>query len=254
MDHSSRLVEVDSRPEGKPGPQGDFTDLKAAAAQRACSHESKSSRPGEGHERHRFLFAVDSRAVLHLASETSPDWLPRACAHLDAVLLDHAHCEKKAAGAAIKLLFSYPHHRFLQEPLAELARDELDHFQQILAHLDARGVRYETLKPSPYGMALHVLTRRDEPGRLVDILLISALIEARSCERFQILADGLGEPELVQLYRSLLASEARHHGIYLELAGRLIDRESLDARLFELAQAEAEIVSAPCGWVRLHAG
>ena len=187
-------------------------------------------------------------------SETSVDWLRRVQAHLDEVLLDHAHCEKKAAGAAIKLLFSYPHHRFLQEPLAELARDELDHFQQVLAQLDARNIRYETLKPSPYGMALHALTRRDEPDRLIDILLISALIEARSCERFQILAEGLVEAPLAELYRSLLAAEARHHGIYVELAALLIDRERLETRLAELAQAEAEIISEPCEWVRLHAG
>ena len=193
--------------------------------------------------------------MLHLVSETSPDWLPRVRAHLDEVLLDHAHCEKKAAGAAIKLLFSYPHYRFLQEPLAELARDELDHFQQVLAQLDAREIRYETLKPSPYGMALHALVRRDEPDRLVDMLLISALIEARSCERFQILAEGLdGEPTLAELYRSLLASEARHHGVYVELAARLIARDALEARLLELARSEAEIVSAPCDWVRIHAG
>jgi tRNA-(ms[2]io[6]A)-hydroxylase len=192
--------------------------------------------------------------VLHLVSETSPDWLPRVRAHLDEVLLDHAHCEKKAAGAAVKLLFSYPHYRFLQEPLAELAREELDHFQQVLAQLDARKIRYETLKPSPYGMALHALTRRDEPDRLVDILLISALIEARSCERFQILAEGLTEPGLVELYRSLHASEAKHHGIYLELAARLVDRDALDLRLAQLARSEAEVVGEPCGWVRLHAG
>jgi tRNA-(ms[2]io[6]A)-hydroxylase len=192
--------------------------------------------------------------VLHLVSETSADWLPRVQAHLDEVLLDHAHCEKKAAGAAIKLIFSYPHHRFLQEPLAELARDELDHFQQVLAKLDARKIRYERLKPSPYGMALHALTRRDEPDRLLDILLISALIEARSCERFQILADGLVERALVELYRSLLASEARHHGIYVELAAQLVDRETVEARLLELARSEAQIISEPCDWVRLHAG
>jgi tRNA-(ms[2]io[6]A)-hydroxylase len=192
--------------------------------------------------------------VLHLVSETSPDWLPRVRAHLDEVLLDHAHCEKKAAGAAIKLLFSYPHYRFLQEPLAELARDELDHFQQILAQLDAREIRYETLKPSPYGMALHALVRRDEPDRLVDMLLISALIEARSCERFQILAEGLDEPALAELYRSLLASEARHHGIYVELAAELMDGETADMRLLELALSEAKIISEPCDWVRIHAG
>jgi len=192
--------------------------------------------------------------VLHLTSETTSAWLPRACAALDEVLLDHAHCEKKAAGAAIKLLFSYPHHRFLQEPIASLAREELEHFQQVLVQLDRRGVRYATLKPSPYGMALHALVRRDEPDRLLDVLLISALIEARSCERFQILAEGIDDPAVAELYGSLLASEARHHGLYHELAGELAPRAVRDARLAELARAEAEIVARPCDWVRLHAG
>jgi len=192
--------------------------------------------------------------MLNLAAETSERWTRRALADLDSVLLDHAHCEKKAAGAAIKLLFSYPHHRFLQEPLAELAREELEHFQLVLAQLDARGIRYETIKPSPYGMALHALTRRDEPGRLADILLIGALIEARSCERFQLLAEGLTEPPLVDLYRSLLASEARHHGLYLDLASRLVGGRVAQARLAKLAGLEAEIVARPCDWVRLHAG
>lgn len=192
--------------------------------------------------------------MLHLASTTGPDWLPRAEANLDDVLLDHAHCEKKAAGAALKLLFAYPHHRFLQEPLAELAREELAHFQQVLAVLDARGVRYQTIRPSPYGMALHAQVRRDEPDRLLDLLCLSALIEARSCERFQLLAEGCGEASLRPLYASLLASEARHHGVYLELASRLVGRDAAEARLGALAVHEAAVVAAPCDWVRLHAG
>lgn len=213
-------------------------------------------RPDEGErsEGRRRSSLIESNAVLHLASETDPAWLPRACDALDEVLLDHAHCEKKAAGAALKLLFSYPHHRFLQEPLAALAREELEHFAQVLAQLDRRGVRYATLKPSPYGMALHALVRRDEPDRLLDVLLIGALIEARSCERFQILAEGVGDPALATLYASLLASEARHHGLYHDLAGQLVPRAVRDARLIELARAEAEIVARPCDWVRLHAG
>jgi tRNA-(ms[2]io[6]A)-hydroxylase len=189
-----------------------------------------------------------------LASDTSPEWLPRARAHLEDVLLDHAHCEKKAAGAAVRLLFSYPHYRFLQEPLADLAREELDHFQQVLAHLDARGIRYETIRPSPYGMALHALTRRDEPERLMDILLISALIEARSCERFRLLAEGVEDETLVGFYRSLLACEARHHGVYVELATELAPADVVEARLAELAGHEAAIIAEPCDWVRLHAG
>lgn len=200
--------------------------------------------------------------MLHLASNSSPQWLARARAHLDEVLIDHAHCEKKAAAAAVKLLFSYPHHRFLQEALAELAREELEHFEQVLAHLDARAIRYRSIRPSPYGVALHALTRRDEPARLVDLLLISALIEARSCERFRLLAsdlrdpasEGEGDEALGRFYEALLASEARHHGVYLDLAAKLVSRAELEARLLELAAAEAEIVERPCEWVRLHAG
>ena len=202
----------------------------------------------------RVSFAIDSATVLHLASETSPDWLPRACAHLDEVLLDHAHCEKRAAGAAVKMLFSYPHYRFLQEPLAELAREELDHFRQVLTHLDARGVRYESIRPSPYAMQLHGLVRREEPDRLIDVLLISALIEARSSERFQLLAAGVEDAALAVFYESLLVSEARHHGIYVELAGQLVSSPGLDSRLSRLAEHESEVIQRPCQWVRLHAG
>lgn len=192
--------------------------------------------------------------MLHLATTTPTGWLPRALAQLDEVLLDHAHCEKKAAGAAIKLLFAYPHHRFLQEPLAEVAREELAHFQQILSVLDARGIRYQTIRPSPYGMALHALVRRNEPDRLLDLLLISALIEARSCERFELLAEGVEDAALASLYRGLRASEARHHGHFVALAERLVDREAVMSRLAWLAEAEGEIVERPCDWVRLHAG
>ena len=192
--------------------------------------------------------------MLHLASSTDSEWLSRAEDHLDEVLLDHAHCEKKAAGAAMKLLFSYPYHRFLQEPIADLAREEPAHFKQILSVLDERGIEYTTIKPSPYGMALHSHVRRNEPDRLLDLLTISALIEARSCERFQVLAEGVKDPDLAKLYAGLLASEARHHGVYSDLANQLVGQEAAEARRDALAIVEAEAILAPCEWVRLHAG
>lgn len=192
--------------------------------------------------------------MLHLASRTDPAWLARVESDLESVLLDHAHCEKKAAGAAIKLLFSYPHHRFLQEPLAELAREELEHFQQVLALLDARGIRYRSIRPSAYGEALHALVRRDDPDRLLDLLSISALIEARSCERFQLLAEGVSDPGIARLYRALVACEARHHGRYAALATQLAGRAAAEARLAELAIEEARIVARVGEGVRLHAG
>ncbi len=171
---------------------------------------------------------------------------------MDEVLVDHAHCEKKAAGAAVKLLFSYPHHRFIQGPLAQLAREELTHFEQILALLDQRGIPYRSLPPSPYGGKLHALVRRDEPERALDVMLVSAVIEARSCERMRALSLYLADEQLADLYGNLLAEEARHYGVYLDLARQLADPETVRARLTELTQAESQILRARAPFPRLH--
>ena len=135
-----------------------------------------------------------------------------------------------------------------------MAREKPDHLQQTPAVPDARGIVNDTIRPSRYALDLHGLVRREEPDRLLDLLTISALIEARSCERFHILATGLEDSELRDLYGSLLESEARHHGIYFELATELAGREVADARMRALAEEEAAIVAKPCDWVRLHAG
>ncbi len=196
--------------------------------------------------------ALCSGAVLSLALQTDPAWVQRVAPHVDELLVDHAHCEKKAAGAAIKLLFAYPHHRFLQEPLARLAREELTHFERVLALLDRRGITYRSLPPSPYGARLHAHVRRDEPGRAIDVLLVAALIEARSCERMRVLSEHLPDPELAKLFGDLLAEEARHHGVYLELAMRLADAGGVRERLAELADVEAAILRDPPPFPRLH--
>ena len=190
--------------------------------------------------------------MLNLASESDPRWLETALANLDDILLDHAHCERKAAGAAVNMLFRYPEHGFLQQPISALAREELAHYELVLAELSHRGVAFGRQRPSPYGGKLHALIRAAEPERLLDLLLVSALIEARSCERFQLLAENIPESRLAGLYRGLLASEARHHGMYIELADRLCAQEVVRARLRELAAAEAEILRQPCHFVRLH--
>ena len=106
--------------------------------------------------------------MLNLAEDTRAEWVERAVLALDEVLLDHAHCEKKAAGGALRLLFSYPDQGYLQQPLAELAQEELTHFQQLLKLLEARGVRFERQKPSPYAGKLHATVRPREPHRLTD--------------------------------------------------------------------------------------
>ena len=151
--------------------------------------------------------------MLRLAAATDPAWTERALAHLDEVLLDHAHLEKKAAGAAVTLLFRYPERRLLQEPLARLAREELLHFEQVLGHLDRRGVCFRPQRPGPYAGRLHAAIRADEPARLLDTLLVSALIEARSCERLGLPAaapPAVDEAPAGPLSRPF-AAPARHH-------------------------------------------
>ena len=192
--------------------------------------------------------------MLRLASATDPTWTEHALHHLDELLLDHAHLEKKAAGTAVTLLFRYPERRVLQEPLARLAREELAHFEEVLTHLDRRGVPFRPLRPGPYAGRLHAAVRDQEPERLLDTLLVAALIEARSCERLGLLAAALPDVDapLAALYRGLLEAEARHHGEYVRLALALFPEESVRPRLDVLAQQEAESIAAGAPAPRLH--
>ena len=127
--------------------------------------------------------------MLSLQSASTARWLAQVDADLEAVLIDHAHCEKKAAGVAMNLLFSYVDQTELARAMTEIVNEELEHFNLVLDLLDRRGIRFRKLEPSSYGRRLHELIRRDEPGRAVDRLLVAGLIEARSCERFSLLAD-----------------------------------------------------------------
>jgi len=190
--------------------------------------------------------------MLSLAAPTDPSWTERVLADLDELLLDHAHCEKKAAGMAMRLIFQYPERSFLLAPLAALARDELQHFEQMLRVLTERGVAFRRQRPSAYAGRLKQNVRSQEPGRLVDTLLCCALIEARSCERMQLLASAIPDPALAKLYDGLLAAEARHHGIYMDLAVQVAEPSLVRARLAELAQSEAEILSEPSKLSRMH--
>jgi len=183
---------------------------------------------------------------------TDPAWAEGAAHALDEVLVDHAHCEKKAAGMAVRLLFRYPHHGFLLEPLSRLAREELAHFEEVLRVLERRGVSFQRQKPSPYAGRLREEIRTSEPGQLVDTLLCCALIEARSCERFQLLAEAVEDAELSSFYRGLLAAEARHHGVYLELARELEPEDEVRGRLAELAAHEGAIVAEGSAAPRMH--
>jgi tRNA-(ms[2]io[6]A)-hydroxylase len=191
--------------------------------------------------------------MLSLASETAPDWAARVLADPIELLIDHAHCEKKAAGTAVRLLFRYPREGALQAPLSRLAREELVHFEQVLALLEARGASLRPLRPSPYAGRLRRLVRAPEAEQLVDTLLVASLIEARSCERFQALAAACADVELAAFYRGLLASEARHHQVYTELACAFAPADAVRDRLAELAREEAEILASLPALVRMHA-
>ncbi|MDG2335839.1 MAG: tRNA-(ms[2]io[6]A)-hydroxylase [Myxococcota bacterium] len=190
--------------------------------------------------------------MLKLARPTEPAWVEAATANLELVLLDHAHCEKKAAGAALRLLFQYPQYGFLQRPIAELAREELLHFERVLGLLEARGITHRSLSPAAYGARLQAEVRREEPRRVMDQLLVAALIEARSCERMKLLAEAIAEPELSKFYSGLLAAEARHHRLYVELAEEVADPAWVAPRLEELAAREATFFGDPNAPVRFH--
>lgn len=190
--------------------------------------------------------------MLNLAAPTRPDWIDQARADLDTVLLDHAHCEKKAASTAMNLIFRYVEEPGLMAPLSALAREELAHFELMLRVLERRGVAFRRIEPSPYAARLLKAARKDEPLRLLDTLLCCSLIEARSCERMKLLAEHVEDPEIAALYRSLLASEARHHHGYVELATERFGREVTRARLVELAAHEAEVLAAPGPALRMH--
>ncbi|MFM1902675.1 MAG: hypothetical protein RLZZ440_575 [Planctomycetota bacterium] len=193
-----------------------------------------------------------SAPMLSLQSASAARWLAQVDADLEAVLIDHAHCEKKAAGVAMNLLFSYVDHTALARAMTEIVNEELEHFNLVLDLLDRRGIRFRKLEPSSYGPRLHELIRREEPGRAVDRLLVAGLIEARSCERFSLLGEHVTDPELRDFYRGLFESEARHHATYVRLAGDFAPEELVRGRLHELAAAEAAIIDQGDPLPRMH--
>jgi tRNA 2-(methylsulfanyl)-N6-isopentenyladenosine37 hydroxylase len=168
-------------------------------------------------------------------------------------LVDHANCEKKAAATAINLMYRYVEHYRLLHKLSRLAREELRHFEQVIAIMKARGVRYPQLSASRYAAALRQQVRSHEPARLVDTLLVGAIIEARSCERFASLAPEL-DGELSRFYTSLLKSESRHFGDYLKLAVDSSSKSEVDQRLPVLLECERELIEAPDVEFRFHSG
>ncbi len=185
---------------------------------------------------------VSSKPMLCLKVPSQPSWIDAAQMNIDRVLLDHAHCEKKAAVNAMALVSRYPERDTLVRAMIELAQEEMEHFQMVYEYIRKRGKELERDPGDPYAQALHQLIRKNEPGRLLDMLLVAALIEARSCERFTILSKAVPDEELRSFYRSLLASEAGHYRTFYDIACEYYPEKEVRQRLDELTDREAEII------------
>jgi len=190
--------------------------------------------------------------MLGLRSQTGPDWLQQVDQHLEEILIDHAHCEKKAASTAMNLIVAYVDRVELCRELVPIVSEELEHFGLVLDLVERRGIRFRRLPPSGYGRKLNDLVRKLEPGRAVDRLLVAGLIEARSCERFDLLRRHVKDPELSAFYDNLFASEARHHSTYVRLAKLFAPDAAVDERWSELSAAESEIISTRDPLPRMH--
>lgn len=196
--------------------------------------------------------ATPPKTIKFLQSATSEAWIEQAIANLDTILLDHSHCERKAAGIALKFMFQYPAKEKLVRALTAIAQEELEHFEQVNQWLERRGVPLRGLSAPPYAARLKSAVRKQEPNQFLDSLLVTGLIEARSHERLGLLSVHCPEPELAAFYRGLMASEARHYGIYWTLAVNDFDRAVVNQRLEELGAIEAEILSTLHPAPRIH--
>ncbi len=192
------------------------------------------------------------RPIDFLRCATPQAWIEAALVAPELLLIDHAHCEKKAASTALNLMFRYVDRPALLDKLSRLAREELRHFEQVLKIMRRRGIAYRHLTPSRYAGALRERVRSHEPGRLTDLLIVGAFIEARSCERFEALAPYLDE-ELAAFYRGLCASESRHFSDYLALA-REAGNDDVGERAGMFAELEAELVTRADSEFRFHSG
>ncbi|WP_193163939.1 tRNA-(ms[2]io[6]A)-hydroxylase [Microbulbifer hainanensis] len=197
---------------------------------------------------------VPDLSAIHefLLCPTPDAWIQAALAEPELMLVDHANCEKKAAGTALNLMFRYLDNFDLLNKMSRLAREELRHFEQVLAIMKKRGIVYPHISASRYAAGLRQQVRSAEPGRLVDTLICGAIIEARSCERFARIAPHLDE-ELQKFYLSLLKSEARHFRDYLTLAQRATN-EDIQPRVQQLLEVERDLVQSADGDFRFHSG
>ncbi len=180
--------------------------------------------------------------MLCLACESNPEWVDVAIAHPDNILVDHALCEKKAAAFAMAMINRYPDKTRMVLDMIDLAKEELEHLETVVRILTARGITMAPDTGNEYAQQLHGYIRGQEPYRLLDSLIVGAFIEARSCERFSLLAKHAADEEMRTLYSSLLASEAGHYRMYTDIAREYFPVDEVRARVQEFAVIEASIV------------
>lgn len=198
-----------------------------------------------------------------LLCKTPHEWIACAQDNLDVLLIDHANCEKKAASTALNLMYRYVEYPELLLQLSKLAREELRHFEQVVSILTERKIPYEQISSARYAGELRKNVRTHEPGRLIDILIVSAIVEARSCERFEGLMQVL-DVELAEFYGSLLKSEARHFKVYLDFAKTINqtaqsksdkkEEESFESRVSYFLQQDKRLIESLDTDFRFHSG
>jgi tRNA-(ms[2]io[6]A)-hydroxylase len=177
-----------------------------------------------------------------LQAATPPGWAAAATRDFSAFLADHADCERKAAASCLSFVGKYHEHPFLVDPLLTLAREELEHFQQVYRVMAKRGIPMRLAEPDPYVNGLLEAVRTGPTERLVDRLLICAFVEARSCERLHLVAEELADPELKDFYATLARAEAGHHKVYLRIAERFVSESELAAAVARLGAHEAQVM------------
>ncbi len=180
--------------------------------------------------------------MLCLKTPSRPRWIENASVDLQKIMVDHAHCEKKAANNGMALINRYPDRERLVREMFDLIEEEMEHFRFVYEMIVERGGTLTRDRGDSYAQQLHQLIRKNEPERMLDHLLVAALIEARSCERFRILSEHIPDAELAEFYRSLLASEAGHYRIFCDIAREYFPADTVASRLDELATLEADIV------------
>lgn len=187
-----------------------------------------------------------------LGCETPDRWVENALENQEVMLIDHAHCEKKAAMTAVNMMHRYPDDAELLMKMSRLAREELRHFEQVLKFIRQRKMRFTHMTAARYASGLRDHVRKQEPEKVIDLLIIGAYIEARSCERFEKLASHLDD-KLKEFYLSLLKSESRHYQDYLKLAGNYAE-EDLYERVAYFRTVEQALIQTPDDTFRFHSG